>query len=443
MSTRQDLLLVGEVYVDFTLPNAGAESKLRLGGIVHAARGLWAINAKFSVAAVCPGYLVAQAQAYLELLGCSEFIWLAEIKGAPNVMAIGDPTELADQAYQDILRDEKSVEYRNEVDALKTFKTCLIFPGKYDLTVLRSLLAEEIQASFDIAYDLPDLQSLSSFKGNIAAIMTSTSSPLFLDKAAEDLSGLLSELRDLSPQAILLKENRGGSRVFDLRGDKVDEIPALLGETVNSVGVGDVYSAVFVSMLGSGVIDAGWKAARAATCYAHTTYPDDFKRDVQRSLALSVDQMRGLGGTVLPWHERPAFQIYFAAPDFSYVDRTQIDEALQALAYHNFRLRRPIQENGELSPQSSMHEMRAAYLGDLGLFEECDLVFALPLERDPGTLVEIGLALALKKPVITFDPLRENTNTMVIAGSTVYSDKLDTCLNGLFEVMSRLRATCS
>jgi nucleoside 2-deoxyribosyltransferase len=441
MSANNILLLVGEIYIDFTLPRAGADCKLRLGGIIHAARGLWAIDAKFAVAAVCPGYLVDQARDYLESLGCSNFIWLAEVKGAPNVMAIGDPTELADQAYQDILRDEKSVEFFGDIADLKAFKTCLIFPGKYDLTVLNSLLAEDVAASFDIAYDLPDFEVLSSFKGNVAAIITSTSSPLFLEKASENVSGLLDDLRNLSPQAILLKENRGGSRVFDLQNDGVDEVPALLGETVNSVGVGDVYSAVFVSMLAAGVFDAGWKGARAATCYAQTTYPDDFKRDVQRSLALSTDQMRGLGGTVLPWHARPAFQIYFAAPDFSYIDRTHLEEALGALTYHNFRVRRPVQENGELSPQSPMHKMHAAYRGDLGLLEECNLVFALPLHRDPGTLVEIGLALAVKKPVITYDPLRENDNTMVMAGSMVYSDNLDTCLNGLFETMSRLRAT--
>lgn len=441
MSLNHELLLIGEVYVDFTLPKASSDSKLRLGGIVHAARGLWAIGANFTVAAVCPGYLVEQARAYLEQLGCREFIWLADIKGAPNVMAIGDPTELADQAYQDILRDEKSIEYLDDVAGLKAFKTCLIFPGKYDLSVLRSLLNEEVQASLDIAYDITDIQSLSSFKGNLAAIITSTSSPLFLGRASDDMSCLLEQLRVLSPQVILLKENRGGSRVFDLQTDRIEEIPALLSETVNSVGVGDVYSAVYVSMLGAGVIDAGWKAARAATCYAQTTYPDDFKRDVQRSLALSVDQMRSLGGTVLPWHARPEFQIYFAAPDFSYIDRTHIDHTLGALAYHNFRLRRPVQENGELSEQSQMHEMRAAYVNDRALLEECDLVFALPLARDPGTLVEIGLAQAFRKPVISYDPLKENANTMVMAGSAVYSDKLDICLNGLFEILSTLRAT--
>lgn len=440
MSGGHRLLLVGEVFVDFTLPKADTDTKLRLGGIVHAARGLWAIGADYAVAAICPSYLVEQARAYLEHHGCSEFIWLADVKGAPNVMAIGDPTELADQAYQDILKETKTVEYLNGAESLKVSKDCLIFPGSFDLIDLRDLLAEDVQASFDIAYDVPDLGPLNAYKGNLAALITSTSSPMFLEKASRDVSVFLDDLRALSPQTILLKENRGGSRVFDLCSGESDEVPAQLGETVNSVGVGDVYSAVFVSLLGANVFDAAWKAARAATCYAQTTYPDDFKRDLQRSLKLSVNEMRGLGGTILPWHARQEFQIYFAAPDFSYIERKHIEDALGALAYHNFRVRRPVQENGELSPQSQIHDMRTAYLDDVAMLEECDLVFALPFERDPGTLVEVGLALAAKTPVVTYDPLRENANTMIMAGSTVYSDNLDTCLNGVFEAMSKLRA---
>jgi nucleoside 2-deoxyribosyltransferase/sugar/nucleoside kinase (ribokinase family) len=439
MSPTHRLLLVGEVYIDYTLPSAASATKMRLGGIVHAARGLWAIGADFAVAAICPRYLIAQTRAYLEQLGCSDFIWLADVNGAPNVMAIGDPTELADQAYDEILRDEKSIDYLEDANGLKAFKTCLIFPGKYDPSFLRPLLAEDVQVSVDIAYDVSDVQALSSFKGSLVAVITSTSSPMFLEVGSEDVSNLLQLLEDLSPKTVVLKENRGGSRVFDLHNDRIEEIPALLDETVNSVGVGDVYSAVFVSMLDTDAFDAGWKAARAATCYAQTTYPDDFKRDVRRSLALSLDQMRELGGTTLPWHQRSEFQIYFAAPDFSYVERTHIDQTLEALDYHNFCTRRPIQENGELPSQSPSHLMRTAYLSDCALLHECSLVFALPLGRDPGTLVEVGLAIALEKPVITYDPLHENTNTMVVQGSDVYSDKLDTCLNGVFEAMSELR----
>lgn len=98
-------------------------------------------------------------------------------------------------------------------------------------------------------------------------------------------------------------------------------------------------------MLDGAVFDAGWKAARAATCYAQTTYPDDFKRDVQRSLALSVDQMRGLGGTFLPWHARPDFQIYSPLPIF-------LTSTARTSKKHFGRspiiilIRRPVQENG-------------------------------------------------------------------------------------------------
>ena len=66
-------------------------------------------------------------------------------------------------------------------------------------------------------------------------------------------------------------------------------------------------------------------------------------------------------------------------------------------------------------------------------------MFASPLERDPGTLIEMGMAMAVEKPVVTFDPRRQNENTMVIGGSASYSDDLDTNLNALFMTLSDLR----
>jgi len=146
MSANPGLLLIGEVYVDFALPRAGADSQLRLGGVVHAARGLWAIDANYAVAAVCPGYLLDQARDYLASLGCKEFIWLAEVKGAPNVISIGDPTELADQAYQDILREEKSVHFLGDLAGLNAFQACLVFPGK-------SLVSDRIYSRFSCLSD--------------------------------------------------------------------------------------------------------------------------------------------------------------------------------------------------------------------------------------------------------------------------------------------------
>ena len=75
------------------------------------------------------------------------------------------------------------------------------------------------------------------------------------------------------------------------------------------------------------------------------------------------------------------------------------------------------------------------------LLRECTAIFAVPIERDPGTLVEIGLAIEMGKPVVTFDPRNENRNTMVVTGSDAYSSDLDVCLNGLFDALTKLEGS--
>ncbi|MBF4307644.1 sugar kinase, partial [Vibrio anguillarum] len=103
------LLILGEVFVDFTLPTSQKKCKLRLGGIVHACRGLWAANIPYSVAIICPSYLQKETFSYLKAHGCSEVFFLGEILGAPNVIAIADPTEVSEQGYEDLLRETKEV----------------------------------------------------------------------------------------------------------------------------------------------------------------------------------------------------------------------------------------------------------------------------------------------------------------------------------------------
>jgi nucleoside 2-deoxyribosyltransferase len=441
MVTTDVLLIVGEIIVDFTLPQNGAECKLRLGGVVHAARGLWASNVRYAVAAFCPRYLIAEAQRYLASHGCEEFIWLGEVLGAPNVIVIGDPREVSHQGYEDLLRDSKQIQLIEPFPNLDAYSKVLVFPGKYPLIELLGRLPLQAKFSLDVAYDVDDLSQFAAFKGRIQAIIISTSSSLFTAIGTESIDGLISEVQALSPEAFLLKENRGGSRLFTGQNGEIEEIPAVLGETINSVGVGDVYSAVMLGLSESGWVEAAWRGCQAATAYSRTTYPDDFKKDVERGFKLTLDTLRILGGTSLPWHERPRFAIYLAGPDFSYAHTPELDQAVASLEYHNFNVRRPVAENGELKFPAKMCELLRAYHCDRELLKECDAVFAVPLGRDPGTLVEVGMAIELNKPVITFDPRQENDNTMVMAGSAVYSTDLDACLNGVFQVLANLRAT--
>ncbi|WP_429363519.1 nucleoside 2-deoxyribosyltransferase [Paraburkholderia sp. GAS32] len=392
------------------------------------------------MAAFCPQYLVDEAKRYLAKCGCKEFIWLGDVVGAPNVILIGDATEVSSQGYEDLMRDTKVVKFHDPLPSLDAYEKVVVFPGRFDISALSDAFSKDARFSFDIAYDLDDLSSLKAFNGRVQAVIISTSSSLFGALGKDDVDGLIDAVRTLSPDVFLLKENRGGSRLFDLSDGGVEEIPATLGKTVNSVGVGDVYSSVMVGLSHKGWKEAAWRGCQAATVYSQSTFPDDIKRDVERGFLLSLDVLQVLGGTMLPWHDRPRYSVYLAGPDVSYVEKQELDRAVDSLTYHNFRVRRPILENGELKRPASDGDLRRTYLMDCQLLKECDAVFAVPLDRDPGTLVEIGMAIEMGKPVITYDPRKENENTMVVVGSSVYSADLDACLNGTFDALAKLRA---
>lgn len=432
------VLVVGELVVDYTLGRHGAMCKLRLGGVAHAARGLWAAGVEYAVAVFCPRYLVDEATQYLAELGCHEFIWLGDVVGAPNVIVIGDVTEVAHQGYEDLMRETKSLILLDPLPSLDAYQKVIVFPGKFNINALTQAFSKDARFSFDVAYDLEDLSSLEAFRGRLQAVIISTSSSLFMKLGHDDVDGLLAAVRTLTPEVLLLKENRGGSRLFDLDRGSVLEIPATLGRTINSVGVGDVYSSVMVSLSQKGWDEAAWRGSQAATVYSQSTFPDDIKRDIQRAFRLSLDTLQALGGTSLSWHDRQKYSIYLAGPEFSYVDKHELNEAVDSLTYHNFRVRRPILENGELERPATESDLHRTYYLDCQLLRNCDMVFAIPLDRDPGTLVEIGMAIEMGKKVVTYDPRGENANTMVMVGSSIYSCDLDTCLNGTFNVIAAL-----
>jgi nucleoside 2-deoxyribosyltransferase len=54
------------------------------------------------------------------------------------------------------------------------------------------------------------------------------------------------------------------------------------------------------------------------------------------------------------------------------------------------------------------------------------------LYDDPGTLIEIGLAIERKIPVIVFDPFSRATNLMLTELPTLVSSDLDKVLTEIF-----------
>jgi nucleoside 2-deoxyribosyltransferase len=432
-------LLIGEVIVDFTITARGTENKLRLGGVAHAARGFWALGQTFRAAVVIPSYLEKLTRDYFATLGCVELTVLGVVTGAPNITLIFDATEVADQEYDSPLRDEKAVQLNDVSTALKHAEEVLIFPGAFSLAEVCAMLPPTARLHVDVAYDVATSKILSEVNRSIETVLISTSSPLFAKTADQTVNGIAAAFAACKPKYVVLKQNRGGTELLDCSNaaHHLEALPAQLGATINSVGVGDVFAAAFLTVLPEGAATAGWRATYAAAAYSQTTYPDIFKKYVERDQRLTLNEMVSLWGTFLPWSARPAVQIYFAAPDFANADRTAIDEALKSLAYHNFAPRRPVVENGELSPNSDAATLRTVYEKDYELLKKCKLVFAVPTERDPGTLVEIGIAIEAGIPVVTYDPSSKNNNTMVIAGSSFYSSDLDACLNATFQLLSQ------
>lgn len=433
-------LLVGEVIVDFALASPGGESRLRLGGIVHAARGLWALGIPFGVAAVCPAYVRETAKAYLRQVGCVSFVDLGEVLGAPNVMVIRDPTEVGDQGYEDLLRSEKTVRLNDVREDLQEFDDALLFPATFNLAEVCSMLPPDCRLHIDVAYDVEDTDDLARLRRQVDTVLISTSSELFRRTVGStDTAKLWAAFDAVGPSSVVLKENRGGARVMIAAERRIEPVPAQLGSTRNSVGVGDVFSATYVAMkTKEGAATAAWLAARTSSAYAQTNETDLFQLYVQRALKLSLAQMMDLGGVYLPWERRQDISIYLAAPDFSYGDRGAIDDALRSLEYHNFRVRRPVKENGELPPDTSPGKLLETFYKDVELLGKTALVFAVPTGRDPGTLVEIGIAIERRIPVIVYDPADECRNTMVVAGANFYSQSLDACLNAVFLELSAI-----
>jgi nucleoside 2-deoxyribosyltransferase len=432
-------LIVGEVFVDFTVTTPGAENKLRLGGVAHAARGFWSLDAGFKAAVVLPEYLIDVTRKYFESLGCLEFTVVGTVRGAPNVTIIFDAGEIADQEYDTLLRDEKTVTLVDTPLKVHVGGDALIFPGTFSLEHVCALLPSDVRLHLDVGYDVAVPEDITRLSRRIETILISTSSKLLKSIQPKDIRDLIDAFRSSAPATLILKENRGGSRLISADTREVEMLPAQLGATVNSVGVGDVFAAAYLVHRSRGRVEAGWRATYASAAYSQTTDPDLFRTYVQRDLRLDLEEMRDLWGTSLPWERRQELQIYFAAPDFAGADRAAMDRALASLDYHNFRVRRPVLENGELAPGVDPVTLRKTYEADCDLLEQCDLVFAVPTDRDPGTLVEIGLAIGARIPVVVFDPTRDNANTMVMAGASHYSDDLDSCLNNVFTLLGEKR----
>jgi len=413
---EQTVLIIGEIFVDTHLDIIVKNGPLlRLGGIFHSARAFSSFGINYAMAYFAPAYLdddINDWSCFLETKGCYK---LGNINKAPNIMLVNESKEAGDQGYYNILKNQ--AEYSNEnnlADIIRLVKPTdiLIFPGRYNNNqIMRCLSDFEGLVHIDFHYDSEYI--LNGVEREIETIILSTSSTFFKETYNGNLDDIIEYFSKYSIGRFLVKENRGGSYCYNIKDHKVFESPSYYVPTMHSIGIGDVYNSVFISTLFEDNLSKRMRlAALCAAKYAETMDYDKFKTNVQLILK-NIDEFNELKGIRLSWQSRKGKNIYLAAPDFPGVDTTQLNRLNDCLLYHNFNTRLPIRENGLVSKFFKYEEELKFYHGDLQLLKICDLLIAVILYNDPGTLVELGMFKQTGKPTIIYDPYKNCENMFV------------------------------
>lgn len=444
MRDKAKILILGHFLVDVTFCTVEKEPKLRFGGIAHAARTAWALETPYTLAYLAPEYLDEQIQKFSSCYGDATAIKIGNILGCPNVVTIGEPTEAGPQGYQFLLRDEQRsvIDEKNlsEIYRAEDITDFIIFPGGFDLQkILKGLSSSCAEVHIDANYEPENPEEFASLGRKFKTIAFSTSSEIFLNRYTGSISKLCGCLLGTYTDAVLFKENRGGSCFFSAESPSSPyRIPAQARHICHSVGVGDCFDIAYV-ICRRKMNDK--TALTYASCiaaeYASTTYPNDFANAVKATLQIAEEDILQLSGVSLPWEERSTCQIYIAAPDFEYVDRGPIEHLDQCLRYHNFSPRRPVKEHGEMGIHADVQRKQSLCDADVHLMEQCQIMIAVLLYDDPGTLIEIGMAYQRGMPVIVYDPYCRAKNLMLTQLPNLVSSSIDDVISAVFKHVVR------
>lgn len=430
-----NICLVGDILVDVTLKNKSEDLKMRLGGIVHSARALWAISSSYSIGYISPNYLDTRIFDFFIHLDSPTLVKVAETLNAPNIILIEDAREVGNQGYELILREE--IEYKYSDFKYPKCESILITSGQYKIPMILEKI-DDIPVSIELAnLNFKDLTDLNfKFKN----IYLSTSSEIFqtyIKNNVFDFKSFALQFKEFCDK-LIFKENRGGTRLFSFAENKIFQVSSQTKPIQHSVGVGDVFNVIFESDLFNDNQKNLAFASFVAMEYASTTFPQNFKQSVEQLLITSINDLVNLKGTILNWEHRNNINIYIAAPDFDFVNTDLIDTLENSLVYHNFTPRRPVKENGQMKDDDSPQQKQQIYYNDIKVLNECSIVIGVLLYNDPGTLVEIGIANERQMPVLLYDPYNIAKNCMLTHSCNIVTNNIDEILSEVFILSSKL-----
>lgn len=427
------ICIVGDILTDVTLSTN--PYKMRLGGIAHAARGLWALGVDYAIAYFAPAYLDEQIDNYFHQIGCKRIHKIGNVTGSPYTMLIKEVKEIGDQGYDFLYRDCVRIEYLDEeAKHLQEYDELFAISGNYDFNIVLNHSCQGQLIHMDVANNVESVEQLPLQKC-FKTLFVSTSSGLFKNS----FSNIESFFEQFKPYAerVVLKENRGGSRAYNFNTGEQYQVPSQTCAIIHSVGVGDVYDVTAVTSSDRSFEDSLYLASWVSMHYAKSTFVEDIKTAVQGVKKIPSEKLKAFSGCLLPWEVRQRCTIYIAAPDFDFVDATPIDILCSSLAYHNFVSHRPVKENGQMTANAPKDERQRLFYGDMQLLSNCNMLIAVLLYNDPGTLIEIGLAAQRGLPTLVYDPNKIADNCMLTELPTLVSSDLDEVISKVFTEYSK------
>lgn len=150
------ICLIGDILTDVTLPSLSRnEYKMRLGGVMHAARGLWAMGIEYAVAYFAPAYMDKQIEFYLHEFGCREIHKIGNITGCPYTMLIREAKEIGNQGYEFLYRDCIKIEYfAEEIKHLADYGELMCISGNYDMNIVLEGTRHDQPIHIDVANNI-------------------------------------------------------------------------------------------------------------------------------------------------------------------------------------------------------------------------------------------------------------------------------------------------
>lgn len=186
-------------------------------------------------------------------------------------------------------------------------------------------------------------------------------------------------------ECLIIKQGAKGALVFHSKEDKGSIIPAYKTDRVWPIGSGDVFTTVFAFFWfnGNSPKEAATKASKAAAVYC--------------DLAGSYEELpQKISGdfTELKLNKKEG-NVYLAGPFFTLNEKLFVTECRNILSAMGVKVFSPYHDVGEGTAEDVAPK-------DIEALDTCDCVFAIVDGLDPGTLFEIGYAVAKGKKVVAY-----------------------------------------